>query len=136
VRAEGTFKVVSFTQTDVRPEPAVATGLPVGVALMEKHFTGAVEGRAATLFTSAYDQSSGVGTYVALESFEGSLDGRAGSFNFVHSASTSGEDRSGEYFAIVAGSGTGDLIGITGGGGLAIDADGTHRVWFDYYFDS
>jgi hypothetical protein len=24
------------------------------------------------------------------------------------------------------------LAEISGGGGLAVDADGTHRVWFDY----
>lgn len=60
------------------------------------------------------------------------LDGRAGSFNFAHSATTSGSDRAAEFFVIVPTSGTGDLGGITGGGGLQIDADGTHRVWFDY----
>jgi hypothetical protein len=37
-----------------------------------------------------------------------------------------------EFFTIVPSSGTGDLTGISGGGGLAVDADGTHRVWFDY----
>jgi hypothetical protein len=69
---------------------------------------------------------------VALESFEGSLDGRTGTFNFVHSASTGGSDRTNEFFLIVPASGTGDLAGITGSGGLSIDADGTHRIWFDY----
>jgi Protein of unknown function (DUF3224) len=32
----------------------------------------------------------------------------------------------------VPSSGTAELSGITGHGGLAIDADGTHRIWFDY----
>ena len=26
----------------------------------------------------------------------------------------------------------GELAGITGGGGMTVDADGTHRIWFDY----
>jgi hypothetical protein len=73
-----------------------------------------------------------VGTYIALESFEGSVDGLSGAFNFVHSASTSGADRAAEYFAIAASSGTGHLAGITGTGGLAIDPDGTHRIWLEY----
>ncbi|WP_317445125.1 DUF3224 domain-containing protein [Streptomyces collinus] len=30
------------------------------------------------------------------------------------------------------GSGTGALTGIRGAGGLAVEADGTHRIWFDY----
>jgi hypothetical protein len=37
-----------------------------------------------------------------------------------------------EFVLIVAGSGTGELTGITGSGGLTIDAEGVHRIWFDY----
>jgi hypothetical protein len=132
MRADGTFTVKSFVPTSVRPEPAIETALPVGVAQLEKAFEGGISGRSATLFTAAFDQASGVGTYVAMESFEGSLAGRSGAFNFVHCASTSGGDRGGEFFAIVAASGTGELAGITGGGGLAVDEDGTHRMWFEY----
>lgn len=132
MRANGTFSVKAFVPTELKPEPAVATGLPVGVATMEKHFEGEVAGRSATLFTAAYDQQSGVGTYVAMESFEGSLHGRSGAFNFVHSATTSGSDRTAEFFTIVPSSGIGDLAGISGTGALAVDADGTHRIRLDY----
>ncbi|WP_067893437.1 DUF3224 domain-containing protein [Nocardia vaccinii] len=132
MRASGTFDVKSFTPTGVVPEPAISTGLPVGIARMEKHFDGEVSGRAATLFTAAFDQTSGVGTYVAMESFEGALNGAAGTFCFAHSATTSGTDRSAEFFVIVPASGTGDLAEITGRGGITVDADGTHRIWFDY----
>lgn len=132
MRATGTFSVKSFIPTDVTPEPAITTGLPVGLAKLEKQFEGEVTGRSATLFTSAFDQATGVGTYVAMESFEGALNGRAGTFNFVHCASTDGSERTGMYFSIVAGSGTGGLAGITGTGDLTIDADGTHHMIFDY----
>ncbi|MGA4931102.1 DUF3224 domain-containing protein [Streptomyces incarnatus] len=65
---------------------------------------GGVVGRSATLFTAAFDRTTGVGTYVAMESFEGSLSGRAGSFNFVHSAATtSGSDRTAEFLTTVRG---------------------------------
>ena len=57
MRTEGTFEVASFTATDITPEPAVVTGLPVGLARMEKRMSGAVEGRSATLFTAAFDQA-------------------------------------------------------------------------------
>ncbi|RJO80243.1 DUF3224 domain-containing protein [Nocardia panacis] len=133
MRASGTFEVKSFTPTDV--QPAIPTGVPVGIAHMDKHFEGAVSGRAATLFTSAFDQSAGKGTYLAMESFDGSLNGAAGTFAFAHSATTSGTDRSAEFFVVVPGSGTGELAGITGSGGISIDADGTHRIWFDYELD-
>lgn len=98
---------MTFTPTEVVPVPAVTTGLPVGVATMEKQFEGEVVGGSATIFTAAFDQGTGVGTYLAMESFEGSLGGRAGAFNFVHSATTSGSDRSAEFFSIVPSSGTG-----------------------------
>ncbi|WP_280236174.1 DUF3224 domain-containing protein [Nocardia cyriacigeorgica] len=132
MRASGTFSVLSFTATEVVPEPAIAAGVPVGVARMEKRFEGAVSGRAATLFTSAFDQEREVGTYVAMESFEGTLNGVAGAFCFTHSATTTGADRLSPFFVIVPGSGTADLDGITGSGGIVIDPDGTHRIWFDY----
>ncbi|MFE6839482.1 DUF3224 domain-containing protein [Streptomyces sp. NPDC057705] len=132
MRATGTFTVKAFVPTELTPDPAVSTGLPVGVATMEKSFEGEVAGRSATLFTSAFDQATGVGTYVAMESFEGSLHDRDGAFNFVHSATTSGSDRTAEFFTIVPSSGTGELAGISGAGGMAVDADGTHRIWFDY----
>ncbi|RMI32832.1 DUF3224 domain-containing protein [Nocardia stercoris] len=132
MRATGTFSVKSFVPTEVVPDPAVTTALPVGVALMEKLFEGEISGRAATVFTSAFDQEKGVGTYLAMESFEGTVAGKAGAFNFVHSASTSGTDRTDTFFSIVTGSGTGALAGISGSGDITIDADGTHRIEFDY----
>jgi Protein of unknown function (DUF3224) len=132
MRANGTFSVKAFNPTSLTPEPVINTALPVGVAIIEKLFEGDIVGRSATVFTAAFDQATGAGTYVAMESFEGSVAGRDGAFNFVHSASTIGSDRSAEFFAIVPSSGTGQLAGISGAGGLAVDVDGTHRIWLDY----
>jgi Protein of unknown function (DUF3224) len=132
MRATGAFTVTAFNPASVATEAGIETALAVGVAVIDKSFSGDIAGRSSTIFTSAFDQAKGVGTYVALESFEGTVDGSAGAFNFVHSASTSGSDRSAEYFAIVPESGTGKLAGISGAGGLEIDADGTHRVWLEY----
>ena len=132
MRSEGTFSVASFVPTTLTPAPlTIEVGAPVGVAVMEKVYVGGVDGRSATIFTSAFDMSTGVGTYVALESFEGSLDGRTGGFAFVHSATTTGTDRARELFVIVPGTGVGELVGITGGGGIDTAAD-PHPIWFDY----
>jgi hypothetical protein len=130
MRASGEFHVESFAPAVLDP-PAVEipTALAVGIAVMEKRYEGEISGRSATLFTSAF---AGAGTYVAMESFAGSLNGVAGSFNFAHSATTSGSDRTHEFFLIVPGSGTGELAGIRGDGGMTVDADGTHRVWLNY----
>jgi hypothetical protein len=132
MRSNGTFSVKAFNPTSLAPDPAIETALPVGVVLMEKHYEGAIAGRSATVFTAAFDQAAGVGTYVAMESFAGTVDGREGAFNFVHSASTTGADRTTGYFAIVPSSGTGQLAGISGSGDLGVDPDGTHRIWLDY----
>ena len=132
MRANGIFTVKAFNPASLTPGPVIAAALPVGVAIIEKQFDGDFAGRSEAVFTSAFDQATGVGTYVAMESFEGSLDGRKGAFSFVHLASTTGSDRTAEYFAIVPSSGSGQLAGISGAGGLAIDPDGTHRIWLDY----
>ena len=125
-----TFTTSDFDITDYAP--AITTGLPTGHLRMNKAYVGQVEGRSVTQFTSAFDQSSGVGAYVAMESFEGIVDGRHGAFNFTHAASTNGSDRSDEYGLIVPGSGTGELDGIRGTVRLRIDTDGTHHMDFDH----
>ncbi|GAA2895963.1 hypothetical protein Acy02nite_25950 [Actinoplanes cyaneus] len=131
MRATGTFEVVDFSAAPVPPSE-VKTGLPVGFATMRKTFTGEIEGRSETLFTAAFDPASSTGTYVAMESFEGHVAGHPGTFNFAHSATTTGRDRQAEFLVIVQGSGTGDLTGIRGTGGLAVDEDGIHHIRFDY----
>jgi hypothetical protein len=70
-----------------------------------------------------------------MEAFEGSVDGRAGRFAYVHSATTSGTDRNHEFFLVVPGSGTGELAGIRGDGSLVVETDGTHRVTLEYELD-
>jgi hypothetical protein len=131
MRATGTFEVANFTPAPVPPSD-IKTGLPTGVATMTKTFHGEISGRSATLFTAAFDPATSTGTYVAMESFEGSVAGRAGAFNFAHSATTLGAGRESEFLVIVPGSGTGELTGITGDGGLTIADDGTHTIFLNF----
>ncbi|RAG82205.1 DUF3224 domain-containing protein [Streptacidiphilus pinicola] len=136
MRANATFAVVSMEPVAAEQlSGKVDTALATGVSTMEKHFAGEIAGRSETLFTAAYDIGSGVGTYLAMESFEGTVGGRSGTFNFAHSASTDGTSRHDEFFVLVPGSGTGELTGIAGTGGLTVDADNTHRIWLDYTLD-
>ncbi|GGK56072.1 DUF3224 domain-containing protein [Nocardia camponoti] len=132
MKAIGTFALTAFDPTPVQPEPPIVTALPVGVSHMTKEYSGEIGGVSATLFTAAFDMDSGAGTYVAMESFDGTLNGVAGTFNFVHSATTGGTDRTHEFFLIVPQSGTGGLTGITGTGALYVDDKGGHHIWFDY----
>lgn len=102
---------------------------------MRKEFNGDIEGSSQTQFTYAFDPERG-GTYLAIEAFEGSINGRSGACNIVHSATTTGTDRIGEMVLIAPGSGTADLTGITGTGSITIDADGTHHLALDYELEA
>ncbi|MDQ8043711.1 MAG: DUF3224 domain-containing protein [Solirubrobacteraceae bacterium] len=133
MRAIAPFTVESFVPAEISPTPQhVETGRPVGLAIITKQFDGQITGSSVTLFTAAFDAAVGAGTYVAMESFEGTVNGLTGTLNFAHSATTTGDDRQAEFFTIVPGSGTGELEGITGAGGLRVTADGVHEIWFDY----
>lgn len=132
MKVEATFTVENFRNASVELNPPVTTALPVSVATMTKRYVGQIEGVSATLFTSAFDHAAGTGTYVAMESFEGTVDGKTGSFNFIHSAAAVGTGRGDEFFRIVDASGTGELTGISGIGGITIKPDGTHILWLDF----
>ena len=135
MQTTSTFTVTTFEPTDLRP-PETETGTPVGVARMAKQFQGGLEGHAETLFTSAFDQARGIGTYLAMESFVGTLDGRAGTLNIAHTATTDGSpERLHEVVVIVPGSGTGELAGISGAGRMRIEEDGTHFLDLEYELD-
>ncbi len=125
-----TFSVTGTTPVDYTPE--ISTAMPVGLMHMVKEYAGDVTGRSITEFVSCFDGASNTGTYVAMESFEGTLAGRSGTFNFWHSATmVSGERRDSQGFICPA-TGTGELAGITGTVELTIDDDGTHRFAFDW----
>lgn len=128
-----TFRVIEFVPTDYAPP--VEVGIPVGHASLTKEFTGGLVGRSVAQFSSAFSMETGVGTYVALEVFSGTFDGRHGTFAFAHTATTDGAQRSHHLVVIVPSSGTGELVGLTGTGELVIDADGTHHLDFDVTYD-
>jgi hypothetical protein len=125
-----TFIVTEFTPSD--QELDVETALPTGLAMITKRFSGAIEGHSQAMFCSAFDPTHG-GTYVALESFDGQVDGRRGSFSFAHAATTGSDGgRADGWFTIVAGSGTGELAMIHGTGDIVIDDNGTHHLTLSY----
>ena len=132
MRADATFTVESFTPAALEPAPPeVTTALPLGVATIEKRFSGEVTGRSVTIFVAAFDQARGVGSYVAMESFEGArVAPRARSTSSIplrrrariDPTSTSSSSRPAER-----------VRSRRSRVGRAVDRRrGTHRVWFDY----
>ena len=105
-------------------------GAALGRMHIERRFQGDLEGEGtAELLTATAEDGTAV--YLALDRISGRLEGREGSFVLHHRGvlSADGAEIDG---AIVPGSGTGELEGITGQGAITVDDDGTHRLTLDY----
>lgn len=130
MRAESTFAVTEFETRAWSPE--ITTAVQFGDIDMVKTFTGDLEGRSITRFLGGMTADQKTGIYVALELFEGLVNGRSGSFGFTHTQTLVDGLAVAMNLAIAPGSATGELAGITGGGGIVVEPDGTHRIWLDY----
>ena len=95
-----------------------------------KTWTGGLTGTSVGTMLSAGDPGAGHAGYVALERFEGEVDGREGTLVFQQFGTM---DAAGPVltYLVTPGSGTGALAGLTGTLNLDV-VDGVHRVEFDY----
>ena len=78
-----------------------------------KTFTGAVEGTSIVEAVMMAGDNDGASVYVGIERFECAVDGKSGTFLLTHAATHHASGGEAEW-KIVAGSGTGQLAGITG----------------------
>lgn len=95
-----------------------------------KTWSGGMVGTSRGVMLSGGDPQQGEAGYVAIEVFNGSVDGLQGSLALQQF----GTMHSGDYvlrYEIVPGSCTGELTGIVGSVDLTI-ADGLHRVTLRY----
>jgi hypothetical protein len=125
--AAGTFELDVFEASKPYDEHLDTTIARVHV---EKTFSGGLAGTStAELITVATGDTPRA--YVAIERFEGALDGRTGGFVLQHNA---GGDNGRPWLSwkITEGTGTGDLAGITGEGQIVIGSDGGHSYTLDY----
>jgi hypothetical protein len=95
-----------------------------------KAWTGGMAGSSRGLMLSAGDPGTGQAGYVALEVFEGTIDGHPGTVALQQSGLMSDGNQV-LHYDLVPGSGTGGLAGISGSVALSID-EGTHRVVVRY----
>ncbi|MFC6237777.1 DUF3224 domain-containing protein [Longivirga aurantiaca] len=107
-------------------EDAEVTELPaVGRTTFDKVFAGgAIEGTSVVHFVSTAAESGPL-AYVALERVEGTLDGRAGAFVLQHAGAIVDGVPSLDL-SVVVGSGTRDLVGLTGSGTIEHTEAGAH----------
>lgn len=113
---------------DLRPGDPVLEG--TGRMDFTKTWTGDLAGSSRGTMLSGGDPSTGHAGYVALEVFEGALEGRTGSFVLQQFGVMSGGAPELRY-EIAPGSGTGELTGITGVVDLEV-VDGVHEVVLRY----
>ena len=112
--AQGTFEV-TITPQD--------SDDGIGRLTIAKTWSGDLAGTGHGLMLSAGDPTQGSAGYVALETVDGSLHGRAGTFAFQQLGVMHAGDQHLDY-RVVPGSGTGELVGITGSLALTIDERG------------
>jgi hypothetical protein len=128
--AKGTF-VVKVAPVDVS---SIGKDAGVGRMTIDKVWSGDLEGNSKGEMLTSLTESTGAMGYVAMEHVTGKLDGRSGSFYFMHNATMNRNDpKSGVMqIVVVIGSGTGELVGLTGTLTIVIDSTGKHFYTFDY----
>jgi hypothetical protein len=102
--------------TDPLADPS-GEGPATGSATVRKTYAGALEATSvATLLTTQGEKGA---AYLAQERVVGTLDGRSGSFVLQHGAAGGEGQEMAQWAFVVAGSGTGELAGLSGTGILA-----------------
>jgi Protein of unknown function (DUF3224) len=105
-------------------------GVKLSRTRVGKAFRGDIEGEseAELLMAIAGEDSA---AYVGVERVEGRVNGRQGSFVYLHTATAAGGRQEGSW-TVVDGSGTGELAGISGQVRIDNLPDGGHVFTLDY----
>lgn len=96
----------------------------------EKVFSGELEGKSSVSMMGLMNRDIGSGGYVALEKFEGSLEGKKGTFCLQHS-SLMNRNVPSQTITVIPDSATGELLGLKGD--MVIDIkEGQHYYTFNF----
>jgi len=125
-RVRGEFDVKTLPQ----PPEADADFAAVGRLLLDKRYRGPLDGVSRGQML-AVGGESGWGVYVAMEKFEGVLEGRRGSFILYHNGTMTPQDGQKLEIRVAPQSGTGELAGLDGRLTIEI-VDGQHHYDFDF----
>lgn len=118
--AQATFEI------EIQPAEGLLPG--TGRFDFQKVWTGDVSGVSRGVMLSGGDPADGTAGYVAMEVFDGTIEGRAGTVAFQQ-LGTMEHGNQGLRYLVVPGSGTGELAGLIGVLALTVDeATGGHSV--------
>lgn len=133
-QATSTFNVTGW---DESPYAEPDDGPRLARTTVKKVFEGDLEGESTAELlmcqAEAKDLNAGAG-YVASEQFTGSLNGKSGTFVIQHGGLVSAGGTQQTFGHVVPGSGTGELVGLTGEVEISVAEDGTHTLTLDYDF--
>ena len=122
--ASGTFEV---KMTPRAPDEGASV---VGRFSLEKFFHGDLEGTSSGEMLAISSAVAGSAGYVAMEKITGTLNGRSGTFALQHTG-TMTRGAPNLSVTVVPDSGTGELVGLTGGLDIKV-VDGKHFYDFEY----
>jgi hypothetical protein len=126
--ASGPFEVKVTPQ---KPDTQIARTANLGRLTIDKRFHGDLEASAKGEMLATQTEVKGSAGYVALERVTGKLQGRAGSFVLLHSA-TMKRGAPETTITVVPDSGTGELAGLIGIMRITVAPDGAHSYEFDF----
>lgn len=103
-------------------------------AVVTKTFTGDIEGEGQVEYLMMY-RSDGSATFVGLERVVGKIAGKVGSFVLQRSGMFEGGVAK-ESYSVIPGSGTGELVGLSGEGTSAVGHGTEHPITLHYQLGS
>ena len=123
---------------DVKINPLDSYNKDEGAALsrmsIDKQFHGELDATSKGEMLATMDKATQSGGYVAIERVTGALNGKKGSFVLQHSSTmTRGQPQ--QNVSVAPGSGTDELVGLSGSMIINIAADGAHSYEFEYSFN-
>jgi hypothetical protein len=110
-------------------KPAQDDHNPAGRMYINKVYSGDLQGQGNGQMLSKRTES-GASAYSAVEEFEGTIDGKTGSFTLIHNGYMSQSEQK-LTIIILPGSGKGELTGVTGTMDIIQD-NGSHQYVLSY----
>ena len=127
MQTNATFRIAGW---DEEPFDESGDGSKLTRAHIRRTFNGDLVGTGNLMYVMSH-LSSGAASFAGYERVEGSLGGRSGSFVLRHTGSYDGGEARAEY-EVVPGSGTGELVGLSGTGGYSAGSAEEHEMTLDY----
>lgn len=129
-RANATYENKSW---DEKPCDEVTDGPKLTRVRVTKAFCGDIEGESTLEYVMMY-REDGSADFVGLERVIGKLCGRSGSFVLQHKGTFKDGTANTSWF-VVSGSGTGELSGLVGEGGMSSGHAESYAVTLDFDFE-